>query len=357
MMFEHGSRVAIVGSGEVGKNVRRTLKNRLDSSVLVKIFDSDPRRAGRVVEGDLVSSVNDLRTFAPSLIVAGFSADDVHYDAWCASMRLEFGVAAISALKIFEIYPEMRGWPLLAPTEAVGRRDEVETILTRLSDEVAREQFNAYFKWVCREKGVSPIFGRGEDQYINALTLEKLSGAVVLDGGAYSGDTLKQFIEQSNASFTSYHAVEPDPASFSKLTEYISTLPSGIRAKCSSYQMVLSATSGLVAFENFDNQMSRVVDSGIKNTASISISDLASSHDVSPTFIKLDLEGAELAVLRAELRQLQMWRPTICVAIYHNPSDFIEIPSTLISALSDYRFYVRSHNRFGLDFVFYALPY
>lgn len=355
-MFNGCMRIAIVGSGEVGKNVYRTLFPKLSSAVTLRIFDSNMARSGVTVEGVIVAPLAELNEFNPCVVIAGFSGTDAAYNEWKISIREEFGFSVVTAMEVFKCYPEMRGWPLMSANDAVARVEEATEIEGKLSDETSKEQFRAYFKWVCREDGVQPRDGIGSDQYVNALTVQQLVGSCVLDGGAYSGDTLKQFIDHVGLQFEEYHAFEPDPANFARLSDYVSSLPGKIREKCNIYQEALSKESGFVSFETENNQMSRVSEGGGGSTRCVSLVDLASDRGIRPTFIKLDLEGSERAVLTAGMSVIRSWRPTLCVAIYHNPTDFIEIPLLMMSELHDYRFYVRAHNRFGLDFVFYAVP-
>ena len=51
---------------------------------------------------------------------------------------------------------------------------------------------------------------------------------VYVDGGAYSGDTLQQFLKESGGHFKKYYAFEPDPGSYAKLEEIASLDPERI---------------------------------------------------------------------------------------------------------------------------------
>jgi len=55
-------------------------------------------------------------------------------------------------------------------------------------------------------------------------------------------------------------------------------------------------------------------------------------------FLKLDVEGAELAALRGAEATIRRCRPRIAVAIYHRPQDWVEIPAWLDALGLGYRF-------------------
>lgn len=75
------------------------------------------------------------------------------------------------------------------------------------------------------------------------------------------------------------------------------------------------------------------------------------------TFVKMDIEGAELAALRGASGILQTQRPALAICIYHSPEDMIRIPQYIHSLLPDYFLFVRHYSKslFG-EAVCYALP-
>jgi len=58
-------------------------------------------------------------------------------------------------------------------------------------------------------------------------------------------------------------------------------------------------------------------------------------------FIKMDIEGAELQALRGSVQALKRFRPKLAVCLYHQLSDFVEIPEYLASLDLGYRLYIR----------------
>jgi len=76
----------------------------------------------------------------------------------------------------------------------------------------------------------------------------------------------------------------------------------------------------------------------------------------SPTFLKLHLEGAELATLKGGRRTLLTGRPIVAATVYHNDDGMWRTPLWLMETLPEYRFLFRMHSWCGTGAVVYAIP-
>jgi hypothetical protein len=75
-----------------------------------------------------------------------------------------------------------------------------------------------------------------------------------------------------------------------------------------------------------------------------------------PTFVKLDVEGDELAALEGGKATLERMRPVVAVCVYHRPEDLWTIPLFLHEVLPEHRMYLRAHAWDGFELVAYAVP-
>jgi FkbM family methyltransferase len=75
-----------------------------------------------------------------------------------------------------------------------------------------------------------------------------------------------------------------------------------------------------------------------------------------PTFIKMDIEGAELEALKGAKNTITEYHPQLAICVYHSLSDIWEIPLLIKSFYPGYRLYLRSYNYMGLETVLYAFP-
>jgi FkbM family methyltransferase len=73
-------------------------------------------------------------------------------------------------------------------------------------------------------------------------------------------------------------------------------------------------------------------------------------------YVKMDVEGGELSILRGGMETVKRFRPKLAVAIYHQPRDFWEYPLFLMERLEGYRYYVRQYGYGRFETLLYAIP-
>jgi len=78
--------------------------------------------------------------------------------------------------------------------------------------------------------------------------------------------------------------------------------------------------------------------------------------NISPTYVKMHLEGEELNALEGAVGTIQRCRPIVAVTIYHGADGLWRIPVFLTDRLKNYVFYTRTDAWVGTGTVFYAVP-
>lgn len=79
-------------------------------------------------------------------------------------------------------------------------------------------------------------------------------------------------------------------------------------------------------------------------------------NKIRPDFIKMDIEGAELAALKGGLKTIKKYRPQLAISIYHSNEDFINIPLFLSENLEEYIFSIGHYTPRITETVLYAIP-
>lgn len=85
----------------------------------------------------------------------------------------------------------------------------------------------------------------------------------------------------------------------------------------------------------------------------VRLDDWCAEHNVEPTFIKMDIEGAELGALKGAEKTLQRLKPKLAICLYHKTEDMWTIPLYLHSIVPEYKFYCKKNNIIH-EFVLYA---
>lgn len=175
------------------------------------------------------------------------------------------------------------------------------------------------------------------------------SDEVLFDCGAFTGDTIEDFVTFTNKKYKKIVAFEPDEKNVKRLNAFINN-------KIENVVVIQKATgdkNGKVAFLNNGNMFSKTVD--VKDSSdelSVDIVRLDNYIDYHPTLIKMDIEGAELdSLIGATQKTL---KPKLAICIYHMPFDFYEIPKFLKSLVPEYKFKVRLHESGFCETVLYA---
>ncbi|PYE91127.1 FkbM family methyltransferase [Rhizobium sp. PP-F2F-G38] len=95
---------------------------------------------------------------------------------------------------------------------------------------------------------------------------------------------------------------------------------------------------------------------GAEKVKSIRIDDFVSRNGLPRLdFIKMDIEGSEINALIGAMSTIERFRPKLAICVYHNLSDFYEVPLLLKGIHSDYRLYFGHSSIHGDESVLFAV--
>ena len=217
------------------------------------------------------------------------------------------------------------------------------------ADELSRKTYSAFLN--CRlggaEGGLYDVWRK--DQYFPEGIIELSEDEVFLDGGAYTGDTLLTFLRKANNKYCRCYAFEPEPENAVSLKALalrqrfcnVSIIEKGLWS--SADQLSFTAAEGTTG-------------SAISETGRASISvDTVDNMSPDATYIKMDIEGAELEALKGAAGTIKKNRPKLAICLYHKPGDLFEIPLFIKSLVPEYKFYLRQHQPVSCELVLYAV--
>lgn len=150
-----------------------------------------------------------------------------------------------------------------------------------------------------------------------------------LDLGAYTGDTVREFLAHTNG-YRSICAVEPDRRSFQKLQA------NAPFARC--IHAAAAAQEGTVRFMQAGGRQSAVNQNGTSLPA-ISIDSLHTAF----SYIKMDVEGSEADAIRGGTQTISVYKPKLNIAAYHRTEDYLSIFQQVMNLRPDYRVFMRHH--------------
>ncbi len=172
---------------------------------------------------------------------------------------------------------------------------------------------------------------------------------VFFDVGAFNGDTILKFLELNNNKFKSIYAFEMDKYNCGLIKEN-STLKN---EKIHVINKGVYNIDGEIGISGDLDQNSYIDSNSIVKVEVVKIDTVANIHEV-PTFIKMDIEGAEIEALEGAKETIQKHTPRLAISVYHNFNDIFEIPLMIKEYNSNYKFYLRNHENIPLEYVLYA---
>ncbi|MCC7253994.1 FkbM family methyltransferase [Hyphomicrobium sp.] len=188
--------------------------------------------------------------------------------------------------------------------------------------------------------------------FIPEVTASLGSDEVFLDGGAHHGSVTQTFIGRTAGRFSSVVAIEPDEQSRLIFEQLLGTLDPATATRITLLPHALDAAEREQSFHGGLGYASQLSATGQSRLHTHTIDSLG----LSPSFVKLHLEGGELSALQGALGTIRTHRPIVAATIYHNDDGIWRTPHVLMQHLPNYRFLMRLHGWCGTGAVVYAIP-
>lgn len=203
--------------------------------------------------------------------------------------------------------------------------------------------------YICNENVIRTSFG---NIYFDFPQLKRQHDEIFLDAGSYDGQTTKEFMEWCGGDYKKIYVFEPMRDAFEISLNNLKSYPNIEFCNCA-----LSSEIGTAKFSQMYSGMmgSRLGADGdfVENVKVNSIDNMLKGERV--TFIKMDIEGAELSALKGAECILKKFKPNLAISLYHKNEDLYEIPLWLKNAVPEYRFYIRHYSNKRWDMVLYCV--
>lgn len=217
-----------------------------------------------------------------------------------------------------------------------------------LGDELSRKTYAAFLeaKLGGAEELLCEVFRK--DQYFPEGVIGLSDSEVFVDGGAYTGDTLLTFLRKTGNKYGRCYAFEPEPANAAKLKALAG------RQRFRDVRIIakgLWSEAAALRFTAGEGTAASAISAAGSAFVEVETIDKAAPD---ATYIKLDVEGAELEALKGAAATIKRNRPKLAVCLYHKPEDLFEIPLFIRSLVPEYKLYLRQHQPVSCELVLYA---
>lgn len=236
--------------------------------------------------------------------------------------------------------------------EELGEKREKATIIImnkfyhqEIAEQLEKEGF-------CKEQ----IFNFGElyrklnkAQYFDLKELEIVDGEIFVDCGVLDGETSLNLLKKYGNKIKKIWMFEPDKKNIPKVKN-------NFKDQKVEYEIIEKGVWSSVTtlqFQSLGNGCSGIDGRGEEKIETISLDEALKG--CGPTFIKMDIEGAELEAIKGAEMIIRKYQPKLAISIYHKLEDIEEIPKLLLEYNPSYKFYIRHYSLMSSETILYAL--
>lgn len=191
-----------------------------------------------------------------------------------------------------------------------------------------------------------------DNQYFPADIPFKKGYSKFIDCGAFTGDTITQ-LRKIKGKTDTVIAFESDIHNFKALSETVRQNKESIAENILLYPCGVWSRLEQLRFNSGQGSGGVISEDGTSVIQCVALDDVLS--DFTPTFIKMDIEGAEYEALLGARKMIQNYKPDLAICVYHSIIDFCRIPLLIHGWDLGYKFYLRCHEDFNQEIVLYAI--
>lgn len=212
--------------------------------------------------------------------------------------------------------------------------EKIEKVYSMLCDEKSKKVYEDIINFKLSGK-IQYLFDcqtEPKEAYDNVLRLG--SDEVYMDLGAFTGDTVEEFI-RNVGTYRRIYAVEPDKRSFKRLCENTSGL-----LNIELFNNGISDKNETLLFAMKGGRNSNAAAKG-KEVEALSVDSLLGGKEVS--YIKIDVEGCESKAISGAKNTITEYKPKMLVSAYHRAEDIFSLPLEVAQIRKDYKLAIRHY--------------
>ncbi len=172
-----------------------------------------------------------------------------------------------------------------------------------------------------------------------------------IDCGAFDGDTLRD-LNQLKGKVEKVALFESDMSTFKELLKMIGNDSQIYAEEMSLYPCGVWSDTVKLRANNGMELNSHISDDGDDIIQCVAIDQVLQGFN--PTFVKIDVEGAEYQALTGARNTITENKPDMVISLYHDLRDIWELPLFIKSWDLGYKFYIRVYGKGGNATMLYA---
>jgi FkbM family methyltransferase len=370
-IYQQGIKIIIFGAGDAGQRLLQTYReNNID---VIYFCDNDKNKHHTFIDGVFVIAPEEIsNTSQARVVVASLYGDEISRQLKMLHIpHIVVDVALLHAGHIidqsfFTLWVERVDFYL-------GHLNAIYQVYLLLEDE--RSQL--IYLNILKARMVEVLKLDGDiyskicegNEYWALSEFRNIADEIYVDAGACVGDTIEKFLYNTGGDFKKIYAFEASPQIFEILRikvseivdlfgvdeESIECIPEGVGSE--EKNLILHCSTTNCGSNTFSDEILQRQGNKItwQFTEQIKVCRLDKYlKDVPVSFIKADIEGSELDMLKGGSELIKRFRPKIAICLYHKLEDLFEIPLYIKSLVPEYKMAIRHHSGLYTETVLYC---
>ena len=169
---------------------------------------------------------------------------------------------------------------------------------------------------------------------------------IYVDLGAYNGDTLVEFLNETSMQFSKLYAMEPDIKNFRRMKRTLYMIGSALMEcyNCGAWDEDTTVTFNLRGGRSGKavSDKDKVLNPARFREVKMMKTDTM-LRGAPATYIKFDVEGSESKAVEGARNTIESFKPKLNVALYHRNEDMFALPLMVNEMNRKYRLFMRHH--------------
>jgi FkbM family methyltransferase len=342
-IIENAKNVCVFGLGTYFNEAfsSQDMKKKFHVNLL---SDNDPDKWGKTFESIKCIPPYELTNYE-SLVVIIMFGNPVPVEKQLKDLGIQFIYHVNLMLDEIMNIPRSRGW-------FMKEIDDIKKVYSLFHDDRSKK---IYVNGLCNR--IAPAFSEltweelfcDEEQYFYQEYFKFHSNETFVDCGSYTGDTILKFCDIVKK-YKEIWGFELDKDNFDQMVSNLKNIDGSIHLhNCGVWNenCVLDyghgsstnePSSGISLYKTEPSANNLIQQAQVKR-----LDDVLKSRNV--TYIKMDVEGAEMNALLGAEHIIRTQRPRLSVCVYHKVSDFWQIPLLLNKFNHEYKFVLRHYSK------------
>lgn len=224
--------------------------------------------------------------------------------------------------------------------------DELKKVYKMLADEQSKRVFENVIKY--KLSGKIDLLREVETPADEKFYLLNIgTEEIYVDLGAYNGDTVVEFLNETSMQFGKIYAMEPDVKNYRRMKRSLYMIGSALMEcyNCGAWDEDTTVTFNLRGGRSgraVPEDGKPINPARFREVKMMKTDTMLRGEPV--TYIKMDVEGSEARALEGARQTIESFKPKLNVALYHRNEDMFALPLLISEMNKRYRFYLRHHH-------------